>query len=249
MNGKWLIVPRPNPRARIRLYCFPFAGGNSASYRTWPDGLWPDVEVRCVELPGRGGRLREPLFRAAAPLVEAMGDAFRADVSGRYAFFGHSMGAILAFELARTMRRNRLPMPEMIFVSGHAAPHLPDRRKEWHKLPDDQLVRELRTLGGTPAEVFEHPELLELLLPIIRADLEVNELYAYVDEEPLDVPFVLFGGADDTDVPIEDLDAWGSQTTAGCEREVVPGDHFFLHSAERLVLDSVRRRILRHDSG
>lgn len=244
MNGRWFIVPRPNGHARVRLYCFPFAGGNSTIYRTWPERLWPDVEVVLVELPGRGGRLREPPFRSAPPLVRALGEAFREEARGHFALFGHSMGAILAFELTRYLRRNRLPLPRVIFASGHVAPQLPERRRNLHALPDGQLVEALKKLGGTPPEVFAQPELLDLLLPIIRADLEVNELYEYGDEPPLDVPLVLFGGSEDADVGLEDLDAWGVQTTSACERHLLPGDHFFLHSAEHAVLEAVLRSLL-----
>jgi medium-chain acyl-[acyl-carrier-protein] hydrolase len=203
------------------------------------------VEVVLVELPGRGGRLREPPFRSAPPLIRALGEAFPVEACGEFALFGHSMGAILAFELARYLRRNRLRLPSVIFASGHVAPQLPERRRDLHTLPDGQLVEALRQLGGTPPEVFEQPELLELLLPIIRADLEVNELYEYREEPPLDVPLVLFGGSEDTDVGLEDLDAWGVQTTAACERKLLPGDHFFLHSAEHAVLEAVRGRLLK----
>src|SRR5262249_19831262 len=158
-----------------------------------------------------------------------------------FAFFGHSMGALVSFELAQSLRRSHGLQPVCMFVSGRPAPHLPDREPAAHALPEPEFVERLRKMGGTPEEVLEHAELRELILPILRADFAVCETYTYDPADPLDCPISAFGGLEDPDVSRDDLDAWREHTRCSFQRRMFPGNHFFIHAAQQLVLHRVAR--------
>jgi medium-chain acyl-[acyl-carrier-protein] hydrolase len=192
-------------------------------------------------LPGRGTRFSEPLFTDLAPLIEAAGTALAPELAtGRsFALFGHSMGSLLAFELARWLRRHGGRAPSHVFASGHGAPQLPPEDAPIHALPHDEFIAALRDLNGTPPEVLEHAELLELLLPVLRADCGVSEKYTYTDEPPLECPVTALGGASDPDVPVDRLEAWRAQTRGAFTARVLPGDHFYLQSAQALVVETL----------
>lgn len=226
----WLSCPKPNPAASVRLFCFPYSGAAASVYYPWADLLPPAIEVCPVQLPGHGTRLREPLATRLAPQVEALAAGLAPAFDRPFAFFGHSMGALLSFELARTLRRQGRPGPMHLFVSGHGAPHLPDRNPPLHALPDDQFVAKLRELNGTPEEVLRHQELLQLLTPILRADFAVCETYVYQPEPPLDCPISAYGGLGDGYVNRDELAAWQAQTTGRFSLRMFPGDHFYLNN-------------------
>jgi surfactin synthase thioesterase subunit len=232
----WIAHAQLNPRARLRLFCFPYAGGNAALYRRWHQELPPDVEVLPVELPGRGSRFRDPPFNHLGPLVEALVPALSSLMDMPCAFFGHSMGALISFELARELRRRGLPQPTQLFVSARRAPHVPDDDPPIHDLPEPEFVEELRTLNGTPEEVLQHPELMNLMIPLLRADFAINETYAFASDMPLDSPIHVFGGLEDEEVNREQLGAWEEHTTAGFKLRMFPGDHFFISGAAHAAL-------------
>jgi medium-chain acyl-[acyl-carrier-protein] hydrolase len=242
---RWLVRPRPDPEARLRLVCFPFAGGGASLYRRWPDGLPPSVEVCAVQPPGREERFREPAYRSLPPLVAAFLDAAGPVLERPFVLFGHSLGALVAFEVARALRREGRPGPLHLFVAGRIAPQLTSRRRPAHDLPDAEFRAELRQLQGTPTAVLDHDELMQLLAPLIRADFAVVETYAYRDGPPLDCPITALGGTEDPWVNREELEAWRSQTTAAFDCRQLPGNHFFIQSAEALVLEQVGRVLAR----
>jgi medium-chain acyl-[acyl-carrier-protein] hydrolase len=240
-SDPWVACYRPNPQARLRLFCFPYAGGGALTYRTWPDVLIRNdlpalVEVFPVQIPGRETRLMEPPFTQLAPLEQAVAQALRPYLGLPFAFFGHSMGALIGFELARHLRRQGSPGPLCLFVSAHRAPHLPDPHPPIHALPTPAFVQELRHLNGTPEAVLQNAELMDLLLPLLRADLAVDETYVYADEEPLDCPISCFGGLQDRTVEREELEAWRDHTRGPFTLRTFPGDHFFLNSARAPLL-------------
>ncbi len=248
MNGKLFPYLRPNPDAELRLFCFPYAGASAAIYRTWHQKLPPTVEVRAVELPGRGTRLREKPFLGLLPLVEHLGEALEPYLDRPFAFFGHSMGALIAFELARLLRREGRTLPLHLFVSGHRAPHLPSKHRPIHSLPEPEFLQELKNLEGTPEAVLENSELMELLSPVLRADFSVCETYYYHTEEPLSCPITAFGGTDDRDVDRSMLEPWREHTTGEFRLHMLPGNHFFLQTSEeqllRLVGEVLRQKVL-----
>jgi medium-chain acyl-[acyl-carrier-protein] hydrolase len=240
----WLPYRRPRPGARLRLFCFPYAGGGATTYRGFGDELPPHVEVAAVQLPGREARVREPPIAAMARLIPQLADALAPGPRPAlpFAFFGHSMGALIAFELARELRRREREMPRHLVVSACPAPHLPDDEAT-HTLPDAELIARLRELGGMSEEVLAHQELMEMILPVFRADAAVTETYLYTEETPLDVPITALGGLDDKRVTPVDVDAWRQHTRAAFARASVPGGHFFLQTARSTVLTLVARAL------
>lgn len=240
-TDRWLAYREPNPRARLRLFCLPYAGGGASVYRGWGQSLPADVEVCPVQLPGRESRLREAPFAHWQPLVEALAEVLPPHFDLPFAFFGHSMGALLSFELARTLRRRGGPQPLHLFVSGRRAPQLPAREEPIHQLPEPQFIEKLRELNGTPEEVLQHAELMRLLLPILRADFGINETYDYVEEAPFDFGISAFGGLGDTDVTKEDVELWKTHTRGRFRIRMLPGDHFFVHSGRDLITEALSR--------
>jgi medium-chain acyl-[acyl-carrier-protein] hydrolase len=232
----WIAYRKPRPQARLRLFCFPYAGGGALMYRTWADGLPADVEVCPIQLPGRGTRLLEPLVTQLSPLIQALAQALLPLLDKPFAFFGHSLGALVSFELARQLRREYGVQPVHLFVSASRAPQLPHQGPPVHTLPDGDFLAELRRLNGTPKEVLEHEELMRIVLPVLRADFAVYETYRYATELPLDCPISTFGGLRDRTVSQSDLAAWREQTSGSFSPRMFPGDHFFLHTTQPLLL-------------
>ena len=153
-----------------------------------------------------------------------------------FAFFGHSMGALISFELARLLREEQSVEPTALFISGRGAPQLESEDPITYDMPEDEFISELRRLNGTPREVLEHPELLQLMMPILRSDFELCQTYTYTNAPPLNCPIFAFGGLQDEDVPRENLEAWRDQTTSALTVRMFPGDHFFLHSSQSSLL-------------
>jgi medium-chain acyl-[acyl-carrier-protein] hydrolase len=236
---------KTNAGARLRLFCFPFAGGIGV-YNSWFDELPADVrsktELCSILFPGHEANYGGALISSLAPLIDLLCPAIAPYQDIPFAFFGHSMGALVSFELARQLRRQDVPGPVHMIVSGHRAPQLPDLHQAIHELPAPEFWRQLRELSGTPEAVLQNPELMELLLPVLRADFAVCERYQYADEDPLDCSITVFGGNNDARVSHPELCAWQTQTrNAFCVR-MFPGGHFFVQTAQMLVL-----RILAED--
>jgi medium-chain acyl-[acyl-carrier-protein] hydrolase len=236
----WIKRPRPSPAARLRLFCLPYAGGAASVFHAWPQGLPPQVEVCAVQLPGREGRLREMPFVRVGPLVRALADVVPAAAGGRpFALFGHSNGAMLAFELARELARRGGEVPVHLFVSARLAPPCPPRAAPIHRLPEAEFVEAIRRLEGTPAEVLQNPELMQMAMPALRADFAVHETYAYEPGPPLECPVSAFGGLQDAEVPRADLAQWGHETSGAFKVRMLPGGHFFLATHRALLLQAL----------
>ena len=219
----------------LRLFCFPYAGGRNTIYRDWREHLPAGVEVRAVELPGRGRRLSEPLRTDIAALAADAAEVMSPELDRPFALFGHSMGALIAFELARHFEMCG-GMLRRLYVSGRRAPHLPDPDPPTYALPEPEFVDELRRLAGTPAEFFEHVELMRVMLPIIRADFQAVQTYRYLPGPLLRCPIVAFGGTADHRTGEAPVGSWREQTSAAFAAHMVPGDHFFLQSNRALLL-------------
>ncbi len=242
IGGAWAIREGSSTDAAIRVFCLPSAGGSAAAYRGWA-GAAPRLDVVAVELPGHGRRITEPPVATMAGLVRAVAHGIGPLLHDLpYVLFGHSMGGLVAFELARELRRRRLPLPKHVVVSAVAAPTAHPGsgrgRREWS---DGELIEEMRRLGGTPEALLREPELLDLLLPILRADLTLCAHHRFVDEPALPCPITALGGRDDPTVAPDALFSWARHTTAGFARIVVPGGHFYLDAQRRTVLDSLVR--------
>jgi surfactin synthase thioesterase subunit len=234
----WLPALRRGTAAQARLFCFPFAGGSPTTFATWPERL-PGVDVRPVHLPGRGNRRHEPAFHDVEAIVRALGPALVPLLDRPFAFFGHSMGAVLAFEVARYLRRHRFRQPMHLFVSGHRAPHIPDDTGPLPDVTDAALMAWLRAKGGTPPEVLQEPGLMALVLPVLRADRSVCASYVHAPESPLACAITVFGGVDDEESAPGFLEAWRTHTVRGTRLKKFPGGHFFLHAYAGALLAEI----------
>ncbi|TVP65613.1 MAG: thioesterase [Nodularia sp. (in: Bacteria)] len=235
----WIACAKANPHAKLRLFCFPYAGGSSLVFRNWQSALPGTIQVCPIELPGRGYRLMEPLFQDITSLIKTMVIDIQALCDLPFAFFGHSLGALISFELACCLRREYGQVPVQLFVSGRQAPKIPDF-SPINNLSEPDLINEICRLGGTPKTVLENPEMIKLLLPMIRADLKIDETYKYQYSEPFDCPITVFGGWEDPETKIEDLQAWQEYTTAKFVLKMFSGNHFFINTAQDLLLESIK---------
>jgi medium-chain acyl-[acyl-carrier-protein] hydrolase len=228
----WVSQLRPNPRASLRLFCFPYAGGGAAPYRPWADVLPRNVEVCPIQLPGREMRIKQTAFSDVFALVDALVSNIVPLLDRPFALFGHSMGALVAFELTRRLMHDRHPLPERLFVSARVAPSVQLKFAPIHKLPDDELIREIVKLNGTDKDVVGQTELMKLILPTLRADLALHEEYRYSAGPLLECPIVAFGGLQDFKVDAEDLDAWRNHTSGPFTKRMLAGDHFFISAPQ-----------------
>lgn len=243
MNGQWLMGDKPGPEVEIRLFCFPFAGGSAAAYRMWSRLAPRHVHVSGVEYPGRGMRLAEEPVRSLPPLIRNLAGLIEPLLHEPFAFFGHSMGGIVAYELTRALRARGVPQPRHLFISGAGAPGEPSALRCLADAGDDEVIEELRTLGGTPPELFDNAELMELAVRALRADSTALGTYEHREQPPLQVPITVFGGRADDLVPPAHLRGWSALTTAGCRLRLFPGDHFFLYPASREILATVSQTL------
>lgn len=243
MSKVGIIRPRVNHSAKLRLFCFPYAGGGSSIFHRWPEQLPSAVEVCSIQLPGRESRIRTPSFRMMGPLIEAVTRSISPYLDKPFALFGHSLGALVAFELARKLETFHGPRPAAFFASAADAPNTRRSVPILHGLPDDELMKKLLALYGTPHEVIQHAEVVQLLLPAIRADLHVFETYTYEPGLPIRCPIWAFGGTQDEQVRSWALEGWRKETTAAFSLTMFTGDHFFLLSARSQLLKVLRANL------
>lgn len=242
-NNPWFAYAKPRPTAQLRLFCLPFAGGSAATFRNWANSLPDLVEVCPIQLPGRGARLLETPFTSMQSLVDALEPLISANMDKPFAFFGHSMGATISFELIHKLRSEQGLEPAHFFVSGRHAPQIPERDPITFNLPRLEFIQELRRLEGTPPEILDNHELLELLLPLLRADFELIQTYEYVARPRLKCPITALGGIADKDVSREQLEAWSEQSSGPFRMSLFPGNHFFLQTEEKLVLQTITEQL------
>jgi medium-chain acyl-[acyl-carrier-protein] hydrolase len=247
-SNTWVKCPNPNPSASIRLFCFPYAGSGASIFRNWSSRLPYFVEVCAIQLPGREERRKDPLFTHIFPLVQTLTQILEPYLDRPFVFFGHSMGALVSFQLARQLRTNQQPTPSHLVVSGRRAPQIPDRNPLLHTLPEDEFLAELHRFDGTPKQVLESAELMQLFLPTIRADMAICDTYPYAEEPPLDCSISAFGGQNDAEATREHLEGWKTQTSSQFSLQILPGNHFFLHSCQPLLLEKLTQELLWLDS-
>jgi medium-chain acyl-[acyl-carrier-protein] hydrolase len=231
-----MIYFKTKPNSKLRLFCFPYAGGGSAFYHRWTASLPEDVQICPVPLPGRENRLKEQPFTNMEALVTSIACSLQPYLDRPFALFGHSMGAMICFELAQYLGQNFQLTPSKLLVSGCRAPHIPFPDLLTYHLPTAEFLKELRRLGGTPQEVLNNTELMELLMPTLRADFQSIETYSYQKYPPLSCPITVFGGSKDLQVKHHLLQAWEQHTTAEFKLNMLSGDHFFIHSHQHELL-------------
>ena len=244
-STQWIQHRRERPDAVARLFCLPFAGGTALTYRPWVTLAPPELELCPIQLPGRDNRQQEPAFRRMCDLVDALADALEPHLDLPYGLFGHSMGARVAFELARRLRTRGAPAPIHLFVSGSRAPHIPSGIADLHSMTDAALIEELRAIGGTPDEILEDAPTMAKLLPVVRADFEVLETYRFDGADRIACDITAYRGASDRCASREGTEAWERLTSGRFALKTFPGQHFFIIEHARAILTETSVRLFR----
>lgn len=238
-NDPW-FVRRLNPKARVRLFCFPFAGGGASIYRDWSQKLPEEIEVWAIQYPGRENRISEPPIDSLNIIVAKLFNKILPYLNVPYAFFGHSLGAKIAFETAKKLSIDEGLHPVCLFVSGSRAPHL-EARLKMHELNETDFINSLRWYAGTPEAVLQDRELMDLFLPMLRADFILDGKFTSDPDEKADFPIYAFAGDNDVIAPVDEVKEW-SRFTNGCfEMQVFNGDHFFFRRVQPLMFEPMIR--------
>ncbi|MEO1401188.1 MAG: alpha/beta fold hydrolase [Cyanobacteria bacterium J06635_1] len=233
------VSPVGESQAQLRLICFPHAGGGASFFQPWTKLLPADIALCPIQLPGREHRQTESPLTQVREVIQALLPQLKPSLEKPFALFGHSMGALLAFELTRELRRRGWPLPKQLLVSGYRAPQLPDLAMPIHHLPDPKFIAALQKFQGMPRALLQVPEQLDPYLPQLRADFRLLETYVYTHEAPLDCPISAFGGVSDPIVSHDALMAWREQTSCDFHLQTFPGDHFFLQAAPQALIKAI----------
>lgn len=242
--NSWLKCFYPNSKANLRLFVFPYAGGASWSLRNWINELPSAIEVFLIELPGRGSLIKERPLIEFSLLIQGIANAIDPLLNKPFAFFGHSMGGLLSFELARLLRKNSGVIPIHLFISACPAPQFNAIKLLPHNLPKDAFIEKIKQLNGIPCKVIQNHEFMDFILPILRADFKALRTYSYIKESPLDCPISVFGGLEDLEISHEQLEMWKNETTSKFTLSMFEGDHFFIYSARKILLESISLKLL-----
>ncbi|WP_242837304.1 thioesterase II family protein [Alkaliphilus transvaalensis] len=232
--------------SKLKLFCFPYAGGSSAIYAKWKKHFNDSIELCPVELAGRGKRYNDKFYDDINEVVEDVFKLIKEDIEkGEYSLYGHSYGSLISYELAHKINELQLRKPKHIFYSGNGSPHLKES-KMYHTLPDEEFLKKIIELGGTPEELIKEKELLELFLPLLRADFKVNETYQYKERESkLDCDFTVINGKEDQ-LTLNQITGWSSHTTGKCRFYMMDGGHFFINEKMEDVITIIKHTL---DSG
>jgi surfactin synthase thioesterase subunit len=240
----WFPKPVSRPHAKIRLFCFPYSGAGASVFYPWVKILPEEIEICPVQYPGRGNRFAEPLYDDLRPLVSALFNAIDPILDKPFAFFGHSLGALIAFELARMIQQVRDVRAVHYIFSSNAAPHLTDDLPRIHHLPDDEFIRRIASLNGTDPEIFRNRELREMIIPVLKADFKICETYQYESLGNLESPITVMGGIQDNDVQREHLEGWRELTVCDFSLRLFPGGHFYINEQQMLLLQIIAKLLL-----
>lgn len=236
--------PISAPSLRARLYCLPHAGGTARVFYPWRKLLRTDIDVCALEYPGHGTRLGEPLLDTIEQMAYSIADRLPPESQVPYALVGHSMGSLVAFETCRALAARGAAMPSLLIACGHRGPRVPRSSPPIHGASHEAFIAHLRELGATPPELFSSPDLLELMLPILRADFHACEVYSPHARPPLPVPIAVYGGLSDEDTSRETLLAWQKETSGPCTVRMFPGGHFFIRDCADHVVVTLERDII-----
>lgn len=236
VSASWASCSKPNSESRIRLFCFPYAGAGSSVYNAWSNWLSPEVELFVVNLPGRDARIREAPYRRLQTLIAPLTQGMIPYLDKPFVFFGHSMGSLISFEVARELRRRTGSLPLHLFVSGRKPPDAPATHPNLHQLPEGEFLQIAQRLyGALPEIILQDPELVNLFSSMMRADVTMLETYEYEAEPPLGCPITAYGGDLDRSVDVENLAHWQAHTSAAFNLKMFPGEHFFIQTARSAV--------------
>jgi medium-chain acyl-[acyl-carrier-protein] hydrolase len=235
----------------VRVYCFPYAGAGASVFREWYRAFPTDVEVVGIQLPGRENRYSEERFNRLEPVLDTLGEVITYSADLPFVFFGHSLGALLAFELTRMLRRQKSRGPSHLIVSGRGAPQLVSSKEFIYLLDDNAFLQRMKELNGTPKELLANTEVMRFFIPLLRDDFAISETYSCIDQTPLACPLTAFGGDADVDVSEQQLAAWKHFSDGQFDYEIFPGDHFYIHENRKRLHERVASiaRKIRQRSG
>lgn len=243
MNHTSLIyIPKIKSKAIFRLICFPYAGGSSATYMSWQNLLHPDVELAVIQLPGRGIRLSEPPYSTMTELIKNIFLELEKLDRKPFIFYGHSMGARVAYELTLMLYRFHYQLPIHIFASGSVAPSIIRTKESIHRLPDNEFIAKIAALNGSPEAVIANREIMQLALPALRADFKIIETYCNKTQIIIPTKVSVFFG-DKEDYDLNDIEAWFKLFKFNTGIHWIPGDHFFIETNKLNVLETINTLI------
>lgn len=237
-RSDWFVRPQPKLAPAVRLICLPYAGGSAATYVPWSPLLPADVELIALQPPGRGSRMADAPHTQMESLVAELMSVFAKITDRPYVIFGHSLGSRVGFEVTLQCQLKGLPLPAHFIASGSRAPYLAKRELPIYELPDAQFMEELRQLDGTPEEVLNNSELMQWLLPLLRADFRIADLHRS-SRTQLQCPLTVLAGSEDETIKPEDVEAWRDLAAGECEIHWVTGGHFFVERNREWVLERV----------
>lgn len=238
-SNPWFLLNSCKKSSSIRIFCLPYAGGGASVYHSWVASAPNHIEVCPIQLPGRENRISEELFDNIQLLTKELATQIEPHVDKPYALFGHSMGALIVFELARELRRRKIREPERLFFSGRIAPHVPRVKPPIHDLDHQSFLKCLYDLNGTPESILQNEELMELFMPMLRNDFKMVETYEYIDEAPLNIPFSVLRGSEDSETSAYFMNEWSKHTVDSCIQHLIKGNHFFLNDQPQKILDLI----------
>lgn len=234
-KGRLFIIQQPKKNPKLRLFCFPYAGGSASIYHEWGGFFEENIEVVAIQPPGRTSRINEPPHQTMAALVAEIITQAAYITSTLYVFFGHSLGGQVAFELTRQLTLHGFKLPEHIITSGSRVPHIPSKNEKTYNLPHDEFIASLKVLKGTPTQLLENDELMSFLLPLIRADFKIAESYQ-IPKTEVSCPITVFSGTKDSGITAQQLMQWRDLTSKIFEMKKVDGEHLFIHSHKEEVI-------------
>lgn len=244
LQKKWLTNFNQSEKNKTRLFAFPYSGSGAIAYHSWaPYFSQYEIDLIGIQLPGRENRRNEKLITNLTELTDLLFEIISPMANIPFAFLGHSMGGLIAFELTQKLQNSKLPLPQHLFISGLRTPDMPNPNPELHQLSDSKLLKKIAEYGGTPSAILNNIELMALLLPIIRADFELFETYRYKASEPLRCPITLFSGSEDNIVRPAYLKNWETHTTKVLNQAIYSGNHFFIQENKHGIIDKIAKTL------
>ncbi|MBJ9976495.1 thioesterase [Pseudomonas sp. S75] len=245
-SDNWIKYHSNTAKGSTTLFCFPYSGAGALAYKNWQDSLPSNIALAAVQLPGRETRFSESSYDELQPLINDLGQAIVPHLTQSFAFFGHSFGSLLAFELTAWLKNNNHPVPDRLFISSFRAPPIPAQKPHTYDLPRNELIEKLKTYNGTDSSILKNEELIDIFLPALRADLKICENYHSRQPPALKIPITIYFGERDEHIPPETLDGWELCTTHPLEFKKFRGDHFYLNTEERYeLIDHLAKQIAR----